>query len=82
MPGQIRQFRISGLLEDEAMHDEFEEAWTEREEARKVVHGTLAGGSAFRALRKACKKLREIIQAAGTWRCSPVNSRSSSQPVT
>ena len=29
------------------------------------MHGTLAGGgSAFRALRKACKKLREIIQAA------------------
>ena len=64
MPGQIRQSRISGLLEDEAMHDEFEEAWTERDEARKAVHGTLAGGSAFRALRKACKKLREIIQAA------------------
>ena len=53
MPGQIRQSRISGLLEDEAMHDEFEEAWTEREEARKAVHGTLAGGSAFRALRTA-----------------------------
>ena len=65
MPGQIRQSRISGLLGDEAMHDEFEEAWTEREEARKAVHGTLvAGGSAFRALRKACKKLRKIIQAA------------------
>ena len=64
MPGQIRQSRISGLLEDEAMHDKFEEAWTEREEARKAVHGTLAGGSAFRASRKACKKLREIIQAA------------------
>ena len=64
MPGQIRQSRISGLLEDEAMHDEFEEAWTEREEARKAVHRPLAGGSAFRALRKACKKLREIIQAA------------------
>ena len=46
------------------MHDEFEEAWTEREEARKAVHGTLAGGSAFRALRKACKKLRETMQAA------------------
>ena len=62
------------------MHDEFEEAWAEREEARNAVHGTLAGGSAFRALRKACKKLREIIQAAedSTWRCSPVNSRSSS----
>ena len=64
MPGQIRQSRISGLLEDEAMHDEFEEAWTEREEARKAVHGTLAGGSAFRVLRKACKKLRDVIQAA------------------
>ena len=46
------------------MHDEFEEAWTKREEARKAVHGTLAGGSAFRALRKACRKLRETIQAA------------------
>ena len=34
MPGQIRQVRISGLLENEAMHDEFEEAWTDREEAR------------------------------------------------
>ena len=64
MPGQIRQSRISGLLEDEAMHDAFEEAWTEREKARKAVHGTLAGGSAIRALRKACKKLREVIQAA------------------
>ena len=42
----------------------FEEAWTEREEARKVVHGTLADGSAFRALRKACRKPRETIQAA------------------
>ena len=64
MPGQIRQSRISGLMKDETMRDEFKEAWTEREEARKAVHGTLAGGSALRALRKACKKLREIIQAA------------------
>ena len=64
MPGQIRESRIYGLLEDEATHDEFEDAWTEREEARKGVHGTLAGGSAFRALRKACRKLRETIQAA------------------
>ena len=64
MPGQIRQSRISGLLEDETMHDKFEEAWTERKEARKAVHGTLAGRSAFRALRKECKKLRKIIQAA------------------
>ena len=64
MPGQIRQSRISGLLEDEAMRDESEGAWTEREEARKAVHGTLAGGSAFRALRKACRKLREAMQAA------------------
>ena len=64
MPGQIRQSSISGLSEGKAMHDEFEEAWTEREEARKAVHGTLAGGSAFRPLQKACKKLREIIQAA------------------
>ena len=64
MPGQIRQSRISGLLEDKIMHDGFEEAWTEREEARKTLHGTLAGGSAFRALRKACRKLRKTMQAA------------------
>ena len=64
LSGQIRQSRISGLLEDKVMHDEFEEPWTERKEARKAVHGTLAGGSAFRALRKACRKLREIMQAA------------------
>ena len=43
------------------MRDEFEEARTERKEARKALHGTLAGGSAFRALRKACRKLRETI---------------------
>ena len=83
MPGQIRQSRISGLLENEVMHGEFDEAWTEREKARKAVNGTLTGGSAFRALRKACRKLREAIQqSTGTWRCTPVNSRSSSQPVT
>ena len=64
MPGQIQQSRLSGLLEDKTMHDEFEEAWTEREEARKAVHGTLAGGSAFRALRKTCRKLKETMQAA------------------
>ena len=51
------------------MHAEFEKAWTEREEARKAVHGTLAGSSAFRALRKARRKLREImLQRTGTWR--------------
>ena len=80
MPDQTRQSRKSGLLEDEAMHDEFEEAWTEREEARKAVHGTLAGGSAFRALRKACKNSGRSfkLQRTGTRRCSPANSRSSS----
>ena len=64
MPGQIRQSRISGLLKNEAMHDEFEEAWTDGEEARKALNGTLAGGSAFHALRKACRKHRETIQTA------------------
>ena len=63
MPGQIRQSRISGLFEDKAMHAEFKDPWTEREEARKAVHGILAAGSSFRALRKACRKLREIMQA-------------------
>ena len=46
------------------MRAEFEECRTEREETRTVVHGALAGGSAFRAFRKANRKLREIIQAA------------------
>ena len=46
------------------MYAKFEEAWTEREETRKAVHDTLAGGSVFRALRKACRILREIMQAA------------------
>ena len=46
------------------MHAEFEESWTEREEARTAVLGAMAGGSAFRALQKACGKLREIMQTA------------------
>ena len=64
MPGQIRRSRLSGMLQYKAMNEECEEAWMEREEARKVVHDTLAGGSAFRALRKPCRKLRGIMQAA------------------
>ena len=63
MPGQIRLSRLSGLFEGKARPSEFEEAWTENEEARKAVHGNLAGGSAFRVLQKACRKLREIMQA-------------------
>ena len=35
----------------------------EIEEARTVVRGALAGGSAFRALGKACRKFKEIMQA-------------------
>ena len=46
------------------MSAEFEVAWTEREEAQMAMRGALAGGSAFRALRKACKKLRKVMQAA------------------
>ena len=64
MPGQIRQSHLFGLFEDKAMHTEFEEALTEREEARTEARGVLTGGSAFRAFRKACGKLREVIQAA------------------
>ena len=63
MSGQIRQFRLSGLFEDKAIQAEFEGNWTEREEARTAVYGTLAGGSAFYALWKACRKLREVMQA-------------------
>ena len=51
MPGQIRQSYLFGLFEDKAMRAGFEEAWTEREEARTAVHG-MADGSAFRGLRK------------------------------
>ena len=46
------------------MRAEIGGVWTEREVARTLVRGALAGGSAFRALRKACTKLREVIQAA------------------
>ena len=63
MSGQIRQSRLSGLFEDKAQHAEFEKAWTEREEARTAVHGALASCSSFRALRKACRKLMDIMQA-------------------
>ena len=52
------------MFEDKAIHAKFEAAWTEREEARTAVRGALAGGSAFCALRKACRKLREVMQAA------------------
>ena len=46
------------------MHAKFEEVWTEREEARPAVRGASAGGSAFRALRTARRKLRKVMQAA------------------
>ena len=52
-PGQIRQYRLSGLFEDKAIRVELEEAWAKSEEARTMVPGALAGGFAFRALRKA-----------------------------
>ena len=63
MPGQIPQSHLSGLFEDKAMRAEFEQDWVEREKARTVVRGVLAGGSAFRALRQAYQKLREVMQA-------------------
>ena len=37
MLGQIQQSRISGLLEDKAMHAEFEEAWTEKRGSEGVA---------------------------------------------
>ena len=46
------------------MRAEFGEVWMETEVARTLVRDALAGGSAFRVLRKACRKLREVIQAA------------------
>ena len=46
------------------MHAEFKEACSEREKVWTAVRGHLAGGSAFCALRKACRKLREVMQAA------------------
>ena len=39
----------------------FKEAWADREEVRTAVHRALAGGSAFRALCEACRKLREVM---------------------
>ena len=65
MPAQIRQTRLSGLFQYNANRTEIEKAWTEREETRTAVRGALAVGSSFRAFWKACKNLREIIQAVG-----------------
>ena len=78
-PGHIRQSRISGLLEDEAMHDEFEEAWTEREEpGRRYTAPCLAALLSARCGRHAKNSGTSFkLQRTGTWRCSPVNSRSS-----
>ena len=84
MPGQIRQSRISGLLENEAMYDEFEEAWTDREEALKALNAPWpAALLSARCGRHAENSGRPSkLQMTGTWRCTPVNSRSSSQPMT
>ena len=46
------------------MRAEFGEVWMETEVARTLVRDALAGGSAFCVLRKACRKLREVEQAA------------------
>ena len=46
------------------MRAEFEESWTEREEAWTAVRGALAGGYAFRVLRKTRRRLRKVMQAA------------------
>ena len=75
MPPQIRQTRLSELSWYKVMRTGTEEVWTESEETRTAVRGALAVGSAFRAFWKACKTLREIIQAV--WMCMSVNSRSS-----
>ena len=64
MSGRIQQFYVSGLFKDKAMRIEFGESWTEREDALTAVRGTLTGGSALRALRQACRKLREVMQVA------------------
>ena len=80
MPGQIRQSRISGLLEDETMHDGFEKAWTEREEARKAVTAPWPAALLSARCGRHAKNSGRLskLQRAGNWRCSHVNSRSSS----
>ena len=80
MPGQIRQSRTSGLLEDEAMHDEFEEAWTGgRRPGRRYTAPWLAALLSARYGRHAKNSGTSFkLQRTGTWRCSPVNSRNSS----
>ena len=80
MPGQIRQSRISGLLEDEAMHDEFEEPGRRgRRPGRRYTAPWLAALLSERCGRHAKNSGRPFkLQRTGTWRCSPVNSRSSS----
>ena len=78
IPDQIRHSSIYGLLDDKIVHDEFENAWTEREEARKTSPWPAALLSA-RCRRHAQNSGRPCkLQRTGTWRCTPVTSRSSS----
>ena len=44
------------------MRAELEEACKKRKEAKMARRGALAGDSAFHALWKACKQLREVMQ--------------------
>ena len=84
IPGQIRQSCISGLLENEAMHDELEEK-PGRRGKRLVRRRTAPWPAALLSAR--CGRRAENsgrpskLQRTDTWRCTPVNSRSSSQPV-
>ena len=48
------------------MRAELQESWTEKEEARTVERGAMADVSAFRALWKACRKLRRSSKQQGT----------------
>ena len=57
------------------MHDEFDEAWTEREETRTAVHGALAGGSTFRVSRKTCRNIEQSLRVYSAEAGSPVARR-------
>ena len=63
VPRLTRKPRLPGWFEDETTRMEFEQAWTERERARSTVQlSSSRDKPAWRSLRAACKRVKEVIQ--------------------
>ena len=63
VPSSARQSRVQGWFEDAAIRAEFDHAWMTREEARAAMRVGPKDGHAWKNLRKACRKSRDVIQA-------------------